>query len=333
MSGKEKLSCAGSCTVSVSGQRNVVVTPLGPSANLRTTQWQFGNSVPQSNLQPPLDTNRQVTVGATIKCVLLRAVINGGSKEGKMFTIRNVNTKEVNTCDGLKGTIRKQLVCDIVDGPFDVGFVEGSNVVRIRSKEDLSELWSALMKPGCKKILWCDGLADGVESVKNNRRKRALDSGETGTHVAKKKTVINSNRDEKVQDAVDSLKKAHGSFYTMMQFRIWAEMLISGMHASFEQPPVTSMFKRAGGSSTPVKSKEHSASVKVLTDAAAAFATAISPGVTGVSASPVRVIDSRSKLYKQLNELQALRASEIITDEEYEIEKTSILTMLRQLRK
>ena len=43
---------------------------------------------------------------------------------------------------------------------FDIGFVNGSSMIRIRNKEDLSDVWSALRKPGNKMTLWCDGLVD-----------------------------------------------------------------------------------------------------------------------------------------------------------------------------
>ena len=60
----------------------------------------------------------------------------------------------------MKMLIREQLNEDIVTEDFDIGFVNGSSVIRIRNKEDLSDVWSALRKPGNKMTLWCDGLVD-----------------------------------------------------------------------------------------------------------------------------------------------------------------------------
>ena len=48
--------------------------------------------------------------------------------------------------------------------------------------------------------------------------------------------------------------------------------------------------------------------------------------------SPAKVIESRSKLYKQLSELQNLESSGVLTDEEYKSEKESIMNLLRQLK-
>jgi len=49
---------------------------------------------------------------------------------------------------------------DIVTKDFDVGFVSGSSVVRIRNRKNLLDVWSELRKPGNKITLWCDGLVD-----------------------------------------------------------------------------------------------------------------------------------------------------------------------------
>ena len=36
---------------------------------------------------------------------------------------------------------------------------------------------------------------------------------------------------------VTSLKSKHGSLYTPMQFRIWAEMIVGEVHTSHDVPP------------------------------------------------------------------------------------------------
>lgn len=54
---------------------------------------------------------------------------------------------KISSTDDLKVAIREQLNGDTATEDFDVGFVEGSNVVGIRSKPDLHELWSGLTKP------------------------------------------------------------------------------------------------------------------------------------------------------------------------------------------
>ena len=140
------------------------------------------------------------------------------------------------------------------------------------------------------------------------------------------------NKDN-VQEILDELKQTHSNNYTAMQLRIWAEMINSGLHVSMDEAPNTSMFHRAGQGTTPRKKDQ---TVQMLADVATTIVTALSPKVasgTGSSgSSPARVIEHRSKRYKQLNELQDLHGSGVLNEDEYDhTEKASILGLLHQL--
>ena len=77
-----------------------------------------------------------------INHLLLKAVPKGGGgKEEKIFTLRKVDTNGIHGCEELKDLIKKHLIKDITDD-FDVRYFEGSNILRIRSEEDLSEVWT-----------------------------------------------------------------------------------------------------------------------------------------------------------------------------------------------
>ena len=39
----------------------------------------------------------------------------------------------------------------------------------------------------------------------------------------------------------------HIKKYTQMQYRVWSEMYVGGIHSSLNEPPTTTMFLRAGG--------------------------------------------------------------------------------------
>ena len=74
---------------------------------------------------------------------------------------------------------------------------------------------------------------------------------------------------------------------------------------------------------------------QALQDAVTAIASALSPRLGSSStvsvmetASPVKVIESQSKLYKQLIELQNIESPGVLT-EEYRTEKESIMNLLR----
>lgn len=54
---------------------------------------------------------------------------------------------------------------------------------------------------------------------------------------AKKKTP---DQEDRVQQLLDSLKKEHTDEFTVMQYRIWSEMIVGEMHGSTSEPPSTS---------------------------------------------------------------------------------------------
>ena len=94
-----------------------------------------------------------------------------------------------------------------------------------------------------------------------------------------------------------------------MQLHIWGEMKAGGMHSRLTDPPTTTMFGRAGGGDAGTKRK--SAVVLALTEAATAITSAVfakpqdargcqkPPSGNG---SPAKLIENRSKLYRQLSD-------------------------------
>ena len=55
------------------------------------------------------------------------------------------------------------------------------------------------------------------------------------------------------------------------------------------------------------------------------------PSSSSAVASPAKSIDNRSKCYKQLGDLNELRSSGVLTEEEYQSEKEAIMITLKKL--
>ena len=91
--------------------------------------------------------------------VLLKAHTLNKKDPAKTFTLRNLDLSAIKSCADLKAVIKGRLSVDITAEQYDVGYVQGSNVVRIRTAEDLDELWALLRKPQSNVAIWCDGLA------------------------------------------------------------------------------------------------------------------------------------------------------------------------------
>ena len=74
---------------------------------------------------------------------------------------------------------------------------------------------------------------------------------------------------------------------------------------------------------------------EALTHAAQAFSSALFPRtITGLchSEGTTSMIDSCSKCYKQLSELNNLKSTGVITEDEYLKEKGAIMKVLKQLK-
>ena len=189
------------------------------------------------------------------------------------------------TCNQLRGLIKAQLEEDLCD-EFDVGYYQNNSVVTIRSADDISELWAK----GERLILWCNGLKFCSKGSKHPRANEESDSDaeQCSKKAKKKKQRKESETEERVKEAMEELKQCHTkSGYTAMQFRIWAEMFVGGVHPSLNEPPKSTMFIRAGGGYAPKRRDS-------FADAVSQIAVALSPKVSstrgdGTSGSPAKL--------------------------------------------
>ena len=56
-------------------------------------------------------------------------------------------------------------------------------MIRICNKEDLSDVWAALRKPGNKMTLWCDGLVERWPNSSKRAQSEDVDSDREVTQV------------------------------------------------------------------------------------------------------------------------------------------------------
>ena len=90
----------------------------------------------------PLSSRTQTSV---ISKIFLKAMPRSKERKGEneMFTLRNINTTQVSSVSLLVELIRGQLKGGITSEDFEVGYVNGSNLISLRNKEDVSEVWAA----------------------------------------------------------------------------------------------------------------------------------------------------------------------------------------------
>lgn len=319
---------SGLCNVSVSLQDRAIATIPVNTRSLPVFVTPIRSATTKGNNMPKVKI---------IEKVLLKAVTKVGKSSSKMFTLRNVRDGLV-SCNDVKSTIKSQLQNDIIAEDFDVGFISNGNVIIFRSKSDLVEFWSDV-RAQKKVYLWCDGLKESSCSVVSRRRSTPDVDDANDRPAPKKRKNVQEDREEQVQDTIDELKKKHGSAYTPMQIRIWSEMIVGGIHASLNESPTSSMFVKAGKGcgSAKKKNENNSPMAEALTQAAVAISSALSPrsnlSINQTNGtSPGKLIESRSKCYKQLHDLSNLKAAGILSDMEYSDEKEAVLVVLKRLK-
>ena len=264
-----------------------------------------------------------------IEKVLIKVCSRSNKKDSKMFTLRNIILSNSSSVENLKGIIKTQLGDEICSN-FDVGYLQGSSAVYLRSREDLSEVWSNIQK-GTNVILWCDGL----KKVGNKKTIKELSSDDELEEVQsiKKKRRKSQEREDLVDETIKELKTKYGATYTPMQYRIWAEMCSAGVHTSRDNPPATTMFLRAGGGTASAKKKSISTG-ETVSCALTELTSVLIPQLSGSGStmnSPAKLIDSRTKCYKQLSDIKNLLESGVLSTGEYNSEKAVILKMLKKL--
>ena len=356
------LNNVNSQTAASSGKPDPKAPPIG--SHVPATQQVLGGAVRRQVLITPLTSTQlqgkqisqinQPTTGQATRIInklLIKVFLKVAKKESKTYTLRDIDTTKISTVDQLKRVIKSQLQGEIHEH-FNVGYLHGSNHVTIRTAHDVSDLWADVLK-ATSVMLWCDGLKTELTkpSTSQTRKHGVGSDNESGKeeclgNAPKKRKTAEKGREEKVEEIVSTLKQKHGKLYTQMQYRIWGEMVIGNLHSSVEEPPGTSMFMRAGGS-TPKRTKSDEGVREALTFVADRISSLLSPSSsssstpgtplrtsssTGAAGSPAKLIDNRTKCYKQLAELNNLRSSGVLNESEYHTEKDSIMATLKCLQ-
>ena len=121
---------------------------------------------------------------------------------------------------------------------FSLGYIEGRQSTKrwICCEDDLDAMYTAYATcPGKEILLWCDGRGGEVggedEQPKSKRRK--------GGDVSSKR----EETEQRVVDIAEELKELHEDNLKLseVQYRLWARMLVTGVHSSKENPPQVPM--------------------------------------------------------------------------------------------
>ena len=121
-----------------------------------------------------------------------------------------------------------------------------------------------------------------------------------------------------MDDTVDKLREKHGTNWSTIQYRVWAETIVGGRHTSFDQPPKGAYFKRSKASQptcfSPVNNGEAQEGAKSST-----------------VMTPIKAAELNSMYIKQLKELHSLLDLGAITSDDFLKQKNAILDLMNSL--
>ena len=115
---------------------------------------------------------------------------------------------------------------------FHVGYFEGKANAKcwIVSEEDIQAMYDAHFE-GDVITVWCDGRGKTEDTSVSRKRKK--DADDTDTPLSKRE-----ERECQQQKIYDELKKKHSDKkYTDPQLKLWAKLIQSRMHDSYDNPP------------------------------------------------------------------------------------------------
>ena len=217
---------------------------------------------------------------------------------------------------------------------FSVGYFVGKQSTKkwVVSQEDLECMYTAVRQAGKTDIcLWCDGRQEAKDIESSQKRRRDSSPVPTSRRAVKEKEI---------DELFLELKETHVDDLDLSdpQYRLWARMIVNGIHSSKDTPPKVPMISGVTPTRPAKKSIEETvastvAAVVMNLQGAARPSTHPSPlgPDIGLRVSPSKGVDVRGKCYSQLSCLKQLFEDSILTTEEFQEQKKSILETLKKL--
>lgn len=282
----------------------------------------------QSSVLPPNNVTSQQVVNSSD--LYLKVLSPENKKEFRTVNLRGLHKESVDTPAKLKTAICKQ--CDGLNSDnLEVGYFIHSKKVWINNRLDINDVWSMVEK-GEKVTLWCLNTT-ARESVKRKRDEQTDEESRPKKKPSMQSSSAVEERKIKAKENEEKLKELHKDKWTPFQYKLWAEMLVYGTHASLEEPPNASMFtrdKKRSSNNTPSDTVIIDGVMTAMNSLCQALIPKEAPERQPMS-SPMKKAQLRGVYIKQLNELRQLHDSEILNKEEYEEQRADLVKLMRHL--
>jgi len=245
--------------------------------------------------------------------LVLKLLTRTKKSESKLFILRNVELSSIETPENMRSLLIEKLGQDLVakEPGFEMGYFRSNKRVWVRNQDDVKEVVKRLSKDNHCFTLWCMGKSMSKRVIELSDSDS--DGGLTIPQSKRKKSSKYSEKLERIDDTVDELQSEHGSTFTAIQYRVWAETIDAD--AGIDNPPKGSFFKSQGwkGASTPPASSANTASVKAT----------LTPG---------KIANLHSTYIQQFKELHSLWEIGAITKEHYLKQRDILLQQMEKLK-
>ena len=216
---------------------------------------------------------------------------------------------------------------------FQVGYFHGKQSAKhwMVTNDDLTLMYESIGTKKHEVLLWCDARSKELSRTSRGLKKFA-EATETRPPCKRKAPCKRKIIEDDISETVSELKERHKSNYTMPQIRLWARMIASGNHDSFDDPPSIPTITGVA----PISKRKRESSSTVVAGVASSIASAIRPDVGTSSSSPAglspgKISDLRLKKLQELRELQQPLDLGVLTPEEFAEQKSIVLEALRKL--
>lgn len=287
-------------------------------------------SLPQSGTSSGAGSFQGPGMGATAnRYEYFLRIINPKKKSAFTVLTWHDATEAFDSPMSLKARLVESFPNDLPDNlDFQVGYLEGRNGTKrwIVEPRDLQRMYS-LVETGSKVTLWAEGKSSDDDEPPRKKSK-------TGSTSTRRELF-----EEEVDDAFKKLKEKHPDMATP-KLRLWARLIQSGRHDDYETPPNIPLITGSPATSKPKKESIGDA----LTGAATAVVKLLqtqqkdscskkpqSQLPTSTYISPMKLAQLRSCL-EDLKKIKELLEDGVLTEEEYQEEKQTILNSLKNFK-
>ena len=182
-------------------------------------------------------------------------------------------------------------------------------------------------------LLWYDG-----KELSTGRKRKTLARDEEDMPGSSKHSTSFASEEEELEKYVTELQEIHGDKYDYGEYKIWARMIKNRQWKDKDTPPNLPMIRGKAGrkGKTDVVDVLATAAVAIINRLQPSDARPKSPAATVAHTadgmSPGKKVQLRSQYLNQLKEIQNLRDENVLTADEFQAEKDTILQTLRELK-